>query len=151
MRLSPLNKKGDNRMIGIYKITNLVDGNAYIGQSIQIEERFKEHKNPSNWNREVNKKLYELYNNEIPYKKYIKILKSNQVCVSEITLLDKLLDQNKITKEEYKDNALNASIFIEKLLEFNKQYNLCCNFDLRPPNVPFFILVNIAFSLASSV
>ena len=43
MRLSPLNKKGDNRMIGIYKITNLVDGNAYIGQSIQIEERFKEH------------------------------------------------------------------------------------------------------------
>ena len=40
MRLSPLNKKGDNRMIGIYKITNLVDGNAYIGQSIQIEERW---------------------------------------------------------------------------------------------------------------
>ena len=39
MRLSPLNKKGDNRIIGIYKITNLVDGNAYIGQSIQIEER----------------------------------------------------------------------------------------------------------------
>ena len=30
-------------MIGIYKITNLIDGNAYIGQSIQIEERFKEH------------------------------------------------------------------------------------------------------------
>ena len=61
MRLSPLNKKGDNRMIGIYKITNLVDGNAYIGQSIQIEERFKEHRNPSNWNREVNKKLYKAF------------------------------------------------------------------------------------------
>lgn len=48
-------------MIGIYKITNLIDGNAYIGQSIQIEERFKEHKNPSNWNREVNKKLYKAF------------------------------------------------------------------------------------------
>ena len=32
-------------MIGIYKITNLVTGDAYIGQSIQIEERFKEHQN----------------------------------------------------------------------------------------------------------
>ena len=48
-------------MIGIYKITNLVTGDAYIGQSIQIEERFKEHQNPSNWNREVNKKLYKAF------------------------------------------------------------------------------------------
>ena len=63
---------------------------------------------------EVNKKLYELYNNEIPYKKYIKILKSNQVCVSEITLLDKLLDQNKINIEFR--NVDEMFVEIEKLL-----------------------------------
>lgn len=35
-------------MIGIYKITNKINGKSYIGQSIHIEERWKEHiYNPS--------------------------------------------------------------------------------------------------------
>lgn len=32
-------------MIGIYKITNLVNNKSYIGQSIDIDRRFKSHKN----------------------------------------------------------------------------------------------------------
>ena len=32
---------------GIYKITNLINGHIYIGQSINIERRFREHKNGS--------------------------------------------------------------------------------------------------------
>ena len=43
-------------MIGIYKITNKITQEAYIGQSVQIEERFVDHKNPTNWNREKNKR-----------------------------------------------------------------------------------------------
>ena len=31
-------------MIGIYKIENLINGKVYIGQSINISERFTEHK-----------------------------------------------------------------------------------------------------------
>jgi len=31
-------------MIGIYKITNKINGKVYIGQSIDIEERFQKHK-----------------------------------------------------------------------------------------------------------
>ena len=31
-------------MIGIYKITNLINGKMYIGQSIDIEKRWEEHK-----------------------------------------------------------------------------------------------------------
>lgn len=31
-------------MIGIYKITNKINGKSYIGQSINIEQRWKEHK-----------------------------------------------------------------------------------------------------------
>ena len=31
-------------MCGIYKITNLVNGKVYIGQAVDIEERWKEHK-----------------------------------------------------------------------------------------------------------
>lgn len=48
-------------MIGIYKITNKITQEAYIGQSVQIEERFNEHKNPMNWNRQKNKKLYQAF------------------------------------------------------------------------------------------
>lgn len=33
-------------MIGIYKITNKINGNFYIGQSIDIQRRFTEHKTP---------------------------------------------------------------------------------------------------------
>ena len=46
-------------MIGIYKITNKINNFSYIGQSTQIEERFKEHKSQYNWNKETNKRLYQ--------------------------------------------------------------------------------------------
>lgn len=35
-----------NFMIGVYKITNTVNGHFYIGQSTNIERRFMEHKTP---------------------------------------------------------------------------------------------------------
>ena len=35
-------------MIGIYKITNKLNGKAYIGQSIDIKRRWQEHKNEKN-------------------------------------------------------------------------------------------------------
>lgn len=45
-------------MIGIYKITNNINNKSYIGQSIQIEQRWKEHKLKYNWEREKTKPLY---------------------------------------------------------------------------------------------
>lgn len=45
-------------MIGIYKITNNINNHCYIGQSIDIEKRWKDHKKPYNWKREHNKPLY---------------------------------------------------------------------------------------------
>ncbi len=35
-------------MIGIYKITNKINGKCYIGQSNDIERRWKEHRNSFN-------------------------------------------------------------------------------------------------------
>lgn len=34
-------------MCGIYKITNTINGNCYIGQSVNIQERWKHHRYPS--------------------------------------------------------------------------------------------------------
>ena len=46
-------------MIGIYKITNLINGHSYIGLSTHIEDRWQYHKTPCNWEREKNKTLYQ--------------------------------------------------------------------------------------------
>ena len=46
-------------MIGIYKITNKINGNSYIGLSTHIEDRWDYHKSPYNWEREKNKSLYQ--------------------------------------------------------------------------------------------
>ena len=42
-------------MIGIYKITNKVNGKSYIGKSVDIEKRFNEHKK---YQSDKNKTLY---------------------------------------------------------------------------------------------
>ena len=48
---------------GIYKITNIINGKAYIGKSLNIEERFKSHKrkgfNPLD--KEYEKSLYRAF------------------------------------------------------------------------------------------
>lgn len=51
-------------MVGIYKITNKLNGHSYIGQSTNIEHRWKAHKNTYNWERETRKPLY------LAFKKY---------------------------------------------------------------------------------
>lgn len=49
-------------MTGIYKITNEINGKAYIGQSICIEERFKQHKREAFYkNKRSNKILYQAF------------------------------------------------------------------------------------------
>lgn len=45
-------------MIGIYKITNSINNNSYIGLSTHLEDRWKYHKDPYNWERENSKILY---------------------------------------------------------------------------------------------
>lgn len=49
-------------MIGIYKITNLTNGKVYVGQSIHIEQRFKEHEYSLCNNRHDNRYLQAAWN-----------------------------------------------------------------------------------------
>ena len=46
------------KICGIYKITNTVTGDCYIGSSKDIKRRWKEHKCPSRWNDNPNSPLY---------------------------------------------------------------------------------------------
>lgn len=48
-------------MIGIYKITNLINNKCYIGQSICIERRLLQHKSTYEISRDPNKPLYQAF------------------------------------------------------------------------------------------
>ena len=44
---------------GIYKITNTITGDFYIGSSKDVKRRWREHKSPSRWKRCQNNPLYQ--------------------------------------------------------------------------------------------
>lgn len=48
-------------MVGIYKITNLINGKIYIGQSVHIEHRFQEHHSEYEQERQKDKPLYKAF------------------------------------------------------------------------------------------
>ena len=48
-----------NKIIGIYKITNTVTGDFYIGSSKNVKRRLAAHKWPSKWNENPNNPLYQ--------------------------------------------------------------------------------------------
>ena len=47
-----------NKIIGIYKITNTITGDFYIGSSKNIKERWANHKCQSKWNEHPNNPMY---------------------------------------------------------------------------------------------
>ena len=46
------------KISGVYKITNTVTGDFYIGSSKDVKRRWREHKKPSVWNRCSNNPMY---------------------------------------------------------------------------------------------
>lgn len=48
-----------NKISGVYKITNTITGDFYIGSSKNIKKRWVSHKSPSTWIRYPNVKLYQ--------------------------------------------------------------------------------------------
>lgn len=42
-----------NKVSGVYKITNTVTGDFYIGSSKNVKRRWTEHKCPSNWKKHL--------------------------------------------------------------------------------------------------
>ena len=47
------------KICGIYKITNTITGDFYIGSSKNVKKRWTDHKCQSRWNRYPNKQLYQ--------------------------------------------------------------------------------------------
>lgn len=50
------------RTVGIYSITNIINNKIYIGQSVEIEQRWKRHKRELNQNKHINEYLQRSWN-----------------------------------------------------------------------------------------
>ena len=47
-----------NKISGVYKIVNKITGDFYIGSSVNIMRRWRDHRNPAAWKQRPNSKLY---------------------------------------------------------------------------------------------
>ena len=47
-----------NKICGIYKITNTITGDCYIGSSKNVKKRWASHKWPSKWKKHPNNQMY---------------------------------------------------------------------------------------------
>ena len=75
-----------SKVIGIYKITNILDKKCYIGSSVNVKKRFSEHR------RDLNKNSHHSYHLQRAWNKYgesqfqFQIL---EICINESALIEK--------------------------------------------------------------
>ena len=105
------------KICGIYKITNTITGDFYIGSSKDIKSRWAQHKYPSTWNKCPNSQLYQ------DMRKYS--LENFVFEILEEVEIDKLKETEqqfiellKPTYNNYNAKGLN----IERYKKYNKEY-----------------------------
>ena len=105
------------KICGIYKITNTITGDFYIGSSKDVKHRWASHKWPSNWNEQPNNPMY------LDMKKY-----GTDKFIFEILAeveINKLKEAEQQFIETLKPtyNSCNAKgLDIERKKEYKKEY-----------------------------
>ena len=107
-----------NKICGIYKITNVITGDFYIGSSKNVKQRWAAHKWPSTWKRFPNSQLYK------DIKKY-GVDKFEFQVLEEVEVEHlKEAEQQFIEKLQPTYNNINAKgIDIERKKETNRNYH----------------------------
>ena len=106
------------KICAVYKITNTITGDFYIGSSKDVKRRWADHKKPSTWNDNPNNPMY------LDMKKYGTDKFEFQVIaeVEEGSL--KEAEQRFIEKLKPTYNSCNAKgRNIERYKEYHKEYN----------------------------
>ena len=105
------------KICGIYKITNTITGDFYVGSGKNIKQRWVVHKCRSSWNEQPNNPLY------LDFQKY-GIDKFSFEILAEVEV-DKLKEKEQQFIETLKPtyNNRNANgLSVEKKKEYNKKY-----------------------------
>ena len=105
------------KISGIYKITNTITGDFYIGSSKNVKSRWRSHKWPSTWNRYPNKQLYkdmQKYGIDKFAFEILEVVEPEELKVTEQQFIETL-------KPTY--NQMNAKgLNIERYKKYNKKY-----------------------------
>ena len=107
------------KICAVYKITNTVTGDFYIGSSKNIKQRWRDHKCPSRWKRYSNNPMYQDMQKYGVDKFVFEVLEE----VEESSLKEK--EQKFIEKLNPSYNQVNANgLNVERRKEYKNQ--LCC-------------------------
>ena len=105
------------KISGIYKITNTVTGDFYIGSSKDVKRRWVEHKCKSRWNRYLNNQMY------LDMKNYGLDKFSFQILAEVESDSLKEIEQKFIEKLHPTYNDRNANdLNVERYKEYQKEY-----------------------------
>ena len=105
------------KICGIYRITNTITGDFYIGSSNNVKRRWTDHKCPSKWNYYPNNPLYQDFQKYGIDKFELEILAE----VEEGSLKEKEQQFIETLKPTYNDRNANGWD-IERNKESNKEY-----------------------------
>ena len=106
------------KIIGIYKITNTVTGDFYIGSSNDVKRRWKAHKCPSRWNDNPNNPMYldmRKYGIENFVFEVIEVVEPEELKEAEQKFIETL-------KPTYNDRNANGWD-CERYKKYNKEYD----------------------------
>ena len=110
------------RISGVYKITNAVTGDFYIGSSKDIKRRLSRHKCPSSWNEQPNNHLYQDMQKYGVDKFIFQILAEvESECLKEAE--QQFIEKLKPTYNNYNANGFNTERRKERQKEYCKEYN----------------------------
>ena len=110
-----------NKVCGVYKITNTVTGDFYIGSSIDVKRRWREHKEPSVLNRYSKYPLY------LDMQKY-GVDKFDFQILAEVEIEQlketeqQFIEMQKPTYNNYNANGQNVDRYKESQKEYHKYY-----------------------------
>ena len=119
------------KIIGIYKITNTITGDFYIGSSKNVKSRWAHHKIPSTWKRFPNNPMYidiQKYGVDSFIFEILEEIEAEKLKETEQQFIEML----KPTYNNYNANGLNIERYKEyqkeyrktdKYKEYNKEYN----------------------------
>ena len=107
---------------GIYKITNTITGDFYIGSSKNIEKRWVEHKCQSTWKRCSNNPMYQDMQKYGVDKFDFQILAEVEIDKLKETE-QKFIEMLKPIYNNYRANGLNIERYKEYQKEYQKEYH----------------------------
>ena len=106
------------KISGVYKITNIITGDFYIGSSKDVKLRWRSHKRPSAWNKQPNNQMY------LDMQKYgLENFVFEILAEVEIEKLKEMEQQFIETLKPTYNNYNAKGLDIERHKEYNKEYH----------------------------